>query len=186
MNLLVKEWEKTDRKGVAPQLIKQLVITKYQNQFKLDTLIETGTYLGDMIFAQKEIFPKLISIELNEKLFQRAKERFKNYDHIHLYQGDSGVVLKEILSKTFNPCLFWLDGHYSGDITSKGQLNTPILNELNFILTHSSEHVILIDDARLFTGQQDYPTLEEVKKFVSKFKPGYKFEVKHDIIRIHA
>jgi hypothetical protein len=45
--------------------------------------------------------------------------------------------------------------------------------------------VILIDDARCFTGENDYPTLDELKSFVAERKPNHKFSVEHDIIRIH-
>lgn len=182
---LIKEWEKNGKKGVAPQLIKQTIITDYQRAFRLSTFIETGTYLGDMVFAQKYFFQNLISIELDEKLYEKAKARFKNDKHIKLYQGDSGVILQTVLKEINCPCLFWLDGHYSGGITSKGTLNTPILAELNTVLTQPYNHVVLIDDARLFTGENDYPTIEEIRQFVLKQKPTYSFEVKYDIIRIH-
>ena len=84
------------------------------------------------------------------------------------------------------PCLFWLDGHYSEGITAKGQLNTPILAELNHILNHSiKDHVILIDDARCFNGLDDYPTIDELKKIIVDKKPALQFSVADDIIRIH-
>jgi hypothetical protein len=42
----------------------------------------------------------------------------------------------------------------------------------------------LIDDARLFTGEDDYPTLDEVRNYLSNRKPDYRFELDLDIIRI--
>ena len=101
-------------------------------------------------------------------------------------QGDSSKVLPELLDKIKKPCLFWLDGHYSGGITGKGDLNTPILNELKSIFSHQiKDHVILIDDARCFTGEEDYPTIKALKEFVIKNRPDWVFEVRNDIIRIH-
>ena len=44
-------------------------------------------------------------------------------------------------------------------------------------------HVILIDDARLFNGGGDYPTVEELTEYVSGKNEKYNVEVKHDIIR---
>jgi hypothetical protein len=52
--------------------------------------------------------------------------------------------------------LFWLDGHFCGGVSAHGDKGTPILEELNLILSHRvKEHVILIDDARLFNGTFD-------------------------------
>jgi len=47
------------------------------------------------------------------------------------------------------------------------------------------DHVILIDDAREFTGANDYPTIDELRKFVGDSMPGFHLEVRDDIVRIH-
>ena len=60
------------------------------------------------------------------------------------------------------------------------------LQELKTILSNSAlKHVILIDDARCFTGKGDYPTIEQWRKFVNKKRPNMLLEIKNDIIRIH-
>lgn len=45
-------------------------------------------------------------------------------------------------------------------------------------------HVILIDDARCFGTESDYPTIEELRLSVSKLFPDSTFELADDIIRI--
>lgn len=80
---------------------------------------------------------------------------------------------------------FWLDGHYSGFETAKGDLETPVSSELESILRSKINHIILIDDARLFTGKNDYPSVEELKNYVLSKKNYYSFEVENDIIRIY-
>ena len=78
------------------------------------------------------------------------------------------------------------DGHYSAGITAKGDLETPIMQELEAILSHSiKNHVILIDDAREFTGMNDYPTVSQLKEFVAKSRPDYQVDLENDILRIH-
>src|SRR5262249_43165449 len=125
----------------------------------------------------------IISFELDQNLAAQAQERFANDSHIQIVQGDSGKLLGEYLATIDEPCLFWLDGHYSGGITAKGTLETPIKNELTAILSHPYDgNLILIDDARCFTGENDYPTLDKLKGFI---KPSHKFSVEHDVIRIH-
>ena len=116
-----------------------------------------------------------------------AVKRFEKNPRIKILHGDSGSVLNELLKTISEKALFWLDGHYSEGITAKGEYNTPIINELRSILTHQVDgHVILIDDARCFTGVDDYPTLEALERYVNSFDRGMKFEVEHDLIRIYA
>ena len=116
----------------------------------------------------------------------KARRRFRSTPHIHILQGDSGAVLPELLEKVRNPCLFWLDGHYSGGITARADLDTPILKELQSILNHAcKEHVIIIDDARLFNGTHDYPTIETLRQLIAAQRPNYDFSVANDSIRIH-
>lgn len=169
-----------------PHLIKQEVVKKYSEKFAIKIFIETGTYLGEMIDAVKEKFEKVISIELDKKLFYKAKNKFSTNNHIEIINGDSAKVLFKILTKIEKPTLFWLDGHYSGGTTAKGDLNTPIYQELNAILSHKiKNHIILIDDARLFIGKDDYPTLSQLQSLVLQKNPRLNFEYKNDIIRIY-
>jgi hypothetical protein len=147
--------------------------------------VETGTFFGDMIYAQKNQFDKLISIELDDYLFERAKKRFKNQPHIKILKGDSGEKIAEILATMNEPCLFWLDAHYSGGPTARGELTTPIFQEMGQILTHRIQnHVVLIDDARLFNGSDGYPTFRELQNFVDSFDPGRLVWIENDTITI--
>jgi pyrimidine operon attenuation protein/uracil phosphoribosyltransferase len=53
------------------------------------------------------------------------------------------------------------------------------------ILDHwTPESVILVDDAGLFVGKDNYPTLEEVKHFVTSKNLGLKMFVDKGIIHI--
>jgi len=139
-----------------------------------------------MVNAVKDIFDEIYSIELGMELSQQAKKRFANAKHITILQGDSGEVLKDVLAYVEKPCLFWLDSHYSAGITSKGNLTTPIQKELVHILNHPMvhSHRILIDDARSFTGEGDYPSIRFLQDLVTS--AGFdNFQVKDDIIRIY-
>lgn len=183
--LLIWTWEVTGKPIPPPASVKQRTVLAYRAKFNLTTLIETGTYYGDMVSAMKHAFTRIISIEMKPDLAHRAKRRFARFPHIEILQGDSGSLIKEALKRTPEPCLFWLDAHTHFGETGKDE--TPILMELADIMNRKvAGDVILIDDARLFFGENGYPTVPELQNFISAHRPDWVFENRHDIFRIHA
>lgn len=178
------DWITKGKPFPPPHIVKQNTITEYANQYGTAALVETGTYLGDMVEAQKNRFSKVYSIELSERLHQKAKKRFKGADNIILLQGDSGTKIAEVVAELKSPAVFWLDGHYSGGITAKADKECPVPEELHAIFSSTLDHIILIDDARLFNGTQDYPTLEQIQNIIQQHKKNYTIENKDDIIRL--
>jgi len=180
----LKEWKELDCPNPPPHIVKQLAIKEYQAEYQYNIMIETGTYLGQMIEAQKGIFKQVFSIELSQDLFEKAQKRFKNDSNVTIVQGDSGKVMGKVLEKISEPAIFWLDGHYSSGVTAKGDTDCPIFGELSAIFNATKlNHIFLIDDARFFNGEGDYPTIEELSEFIKKYNSNYKLEVKHDILR---
>lgn len=183
----IRQWEEAGRPVPPPPAFKQSVVRLYAQQFRLQNLVETGTYQAEMVAAQQKHFKRIVSIELDPKLFQSAEARFAEVGHVTILQGDSSQILPRVVKELASPCLFWLDAHYSGGITARGGLDTPIVQELEIIFSRKDDHdVILIDDARCFNGTNDYPALDELPRFVADAKPNYKFEVADDSIRLHA
>ena len=185
----ISKYLKEGKNIYPPHGIKEDYVEKYANEFSANILIETGTYLGEMVYAMKDKFDHIISIELNKRLYKNALKFFRKEKHVKIVNGDSGKMLPKILENINSKCLFWLDAHYSGGITAKGELSTPIEKELISIEQHSREnhidHVILIDDAREFDGTDDYPEINQFEKFIKALFPGYNFKVQDDIIIIH-
>jgi hypothetical protein len=64
--------------------------------------------------------------EAEEKL--AAAFRPPPYKQITVLQGDSGNVITRVMQEVFQPVLFWLDAHYSGGITARGELDSPIFD----------------------------------------------------------
>ena len=130
-------------------------------------------------------FDQIYSIELSPELYETAQKRFKRSKNIRLICGDSAVELGNIMERLDKPTLFWLDGHYSAGVTAKGAKNTPIFEELTHIFNAPDQgHIILIDDARLFGTEPDYPSLQELAAFISAKKPHLDMTVEADSIRI--
>lgn len=170
----------------TPPIMKERTVRDYARRFELTTLIETGTYQGNMVEASLRTFDKIYSIELDEALWAAAQKKFAQQSHVRLLQGDSAHLLPEILQQLREPALFWLDAHYSGGETARGEQDTPVSAELMSILSHPiPEHVILIDDARCFTGRDGYPTIDSLEAMVNSHKPSCVLQIDSDIIRIH-
>lgn len=184
----MREWGKKGSLLPMPNLGKQQVVIEYIKKFSPAIFIETGTYKGKMIYAVQPHIKEIYSIELSKTYYRKAQARFAGYPNIHILQGQSGEVLPQVLDNINKPCLFWLDAHYSGGSTTKGQSNTPVMQELDCILNHrnADEHIILIDDAGCFIGDNDYPATKELRSFILKVHPDWIFEVKDDIIRTHS
>jgi hypothetical protein len=176
------QWEKDGRPIPAPDAVKQRIVTAFARKYQTRVLVETGTFMGDMIFAQRKNFKHIHTIELSEEYFRKAKKKFEKDPHIKIYQGDSPVVLRMIMPMIKERALFWLDAHYSVDVFARGNSDCPLFAELDVLFAHNNkEHIILIDDARDFTGRGDYPTVEAVIEYFKQKAPSYQVKVEHDI-----
>ena len=179
-------WIGKHKAATDPHAIKQLAVKTLAQKYGIRVFIETGTFLGDMVASVTSYFDRIYSIELNEDLFKQAVKRFAGYKHITIVHGDSSQVMPEILRPINIPCLFWLDSHYSAGITAREEKETPIWKEMRYICEHPiNNHVILIDDASLFIGKNDYPEIGSLQRFVNNRFPGYISDVHDDIIRIY-
>jgi len=180
------EWKKNGKPVPPPHIVKQQVLKSFANKFGLKILVETGTYYGDMVEAMKNNFDRIYSIELSRELYEKAKKRFKDEQQIELINGDSAVELKKIIDRLDQPTLFWLDGHYSGGETAKGDKVSPIYEELAHIfrIKENMRYVIIIDDARLFGSDPGYPRIEDLVNFIKSKRPEVCISIENDSIRI--
>ena len=179
------DWERNGRPIPPPHIVKQQTLKTFSKRYGLKILVETGTYYGDMVEAMKDVFNQLYSIELSTELYKKAKKRFKGEKHIELICGDSGLELMNLMSKIDQPTLFWLDGHYSAGVTAKGEKDTPIYEELNHILNSTDKgHVIIIDDARCFGADPNYPSIKELCDFIKSKRANLDIVIQDDCIRV--
>ncbi len=178
-----------------PQLfsLDKAFMQKIARLFKPDIFLETGTYKGNTVQRALEFFPEIHSIELGKKFYLDAVNRFKNHNNVHLYLGDSANVLPKILPHLNNKTIaFWLDGHYSGGATAKGEQDTPIMKEIEAIAkTQTYDSILLIDDIRLFDTivtnnkehrQPGYPIVQDIVAKINSFNHDYNVAVIGDIL----
>ena len=177
-------WKTHGRPMPPPHKIKTDTVIEYGQKFAALNLVETGTFLGHMVDATKKYYSKIISIELGEDLATDARKRFSKYGYIDILQGDSSRLLPDILRNLSGKTIFWLDAHHSSSVTAIGESYTPILSEITVIAGwDQSLTVLLIDDARLFTGK-DYPEMSTFKEFIKMHFPMHEIDITNDIIRV--
>ena len=168
----------------SPHLVKQRAVQEYAERYGLRTLVETGTYYGEMVAAMRSRFDQIYSVEFDSVLAHRAQKKFSRWPHIRILEGDSQRVVPELLQSLDRPTLFWLDAGYYGWAGLPGN-KQRLTSELEAVLAHRvQDHVILMDDARGLNGQNGAPTVEQLKQRIEAGFTGRRVEVKHDILRI--
>jgi len=147
-------------------------INKFIGEHQLSSFIETGTLYGEAIeHVQKTSIENIVSIEIEEDLAEKARQKFLGDPRVKIITGDSSVKITEALQHANSPCLFWLDAHFPGgdrnDEKRRGYLEesndstrVPLLKEIEEIskFKYFKESVFIIDDARLF--EEDNPNLD--------------------------
>ena len=133
------------------------VILALQPRLKLEEFVETGTYRGETTAWAADHFPRVTTIELSSQFHAAAVERFRTQPHVRVLNGNSVAVLREIVPGLAGAAIFWLDAHWSGLDTAGREAECPLLDEIAVINAVSRQHVVLVDDARLFCAPPPRP-----------------------------
>jgi hypothetical protein len=177
-----RRWKAAGRPLPAPNSAKREIIRGYARAYGLDVLVETGTFYAETVRGLRKEFRQIYSIELDEHLYGMAVARCKHQANAVLLQGDSSKRIGDIIARLTSPALFWLDAHYSGGETARGDVDTPIHAELIAVLGDGRPHIVLVDDMRDFVNSaQDYPTLDAVRQIAQDH--DYMMSTALDVIR---
>lgn len=170
--------------NVMPDILKRRVVSTYARRFRLDTFVESGTYLGAMVEYMSQHCRTIYSFEYQQRLWKRARERFAGRTDIHILLGSGADLMQSVLAELRTPALFWLDGHFAPGTTAPHEVACPAMEELVAVLRHRPDHVVLIDDAREFRGEGGYSAVGDIADTANSLRPGMQVKVSRDIIRI--
>jgi hypothetical protein len=144
-----------------PAQLKQIFSTTKRSKSFFDKsfeyFVESGTHLGHSIFSLHKYFKHLYTVEIAQYYHDICKQEFetKNINNVTLVLGDSIKVLPNFIKQIDGNAIFWLDGHWSCGKTEKGDMEVPLLKEIEIINNFKNKCAIIIDDVRLFGSNND-------------------------------
>ena len=162
------QWRESNFSSPVPKILKLEVLKRWGG---LSVWIETGTFKGDTTLALSKFSSHVYTIEPDFSLYSQSSNRLKAIENVTVIHGLSEEILIGVLNRLVleevRDISFYLDGHFSGGITHKGPIDTPIREELSLIgqqLKYFQEVTVLIDDVRCFNPENpensDYPSLK--------------------------
>tara|TARA_R100000008_G_C3575109_1_gene164710 strand:+ start:387 stop:1076 length:690 start_codon:yes stop_codon:yes gene_type:complete len=92
----------------------------------------------------------------------KSKKTKELKEKINFHLGDTVTLLPSILNDIKTNATFYLDAHKSGEFSGVGDIEVPLLEELNIIKDmRQHDDIIIIDDFRLFEtkGEQDWSNI---------------------------
>lgn len=184
--MAARTWRQNGWTVPVPFFVRRAMLISEAKAIGADTLIETGTFLGDTTWSLRDKFRKIHTVEVAPKLAELARDRFKDTPSIELHEGDSATLLAAICASIKSPAVLYLDGHYSGGETGMGDKECPVIEELTAIFTNLSHPFrIIIDDARLFGEHAAYPAVRQIEEFLQTHTPIMKLRQENDAIVIY-
>lgn len=165
---------------------KRQRLRAYGQAFGIRVFVETGTLAGDTVAFLQDDFDRLYTIDIDPEVQTRAAARFASVPHVRCLPGDSRAVLPQVLEEIREPSLFWLDAHYFGTKSEGKRVDIPVLQELEAILRHRNDHVVLIDDAKVFLNWRHrtaaFPHWDALAGLVHTLRPDWTVRVEKNVI----
>lgn len=149
--------------------------------------VESGTYLAGTVEYFLPFASRIVSVEIDPALHHRAVERMARFPHVELLLGDATHWIPGIVSAAESPPLVWLDGHYSGDITGRGDETEPAPTIVRLLADVApSGTTIVIDDIRLFGFDPEWASLEALVDGAREAFPNARIYTSVDALVIEA
>jgi hypothetical protein len=146
-------------------------------------LIETGTYVGNTAMRCSRTFERVITIELDADLFQRASRYLSKRKNVECLEGDALKLLPLVLERpSVTDALVFLDGHFSGGGTAHGDLAEPACEEIEILAKYRDKiRSFIVDDFRCFGRDKGWPRRSELLRTVEdSFGDGFEYTIHLD------
>jgi hypothetical protein len=136
--------------------LKAFNLIELKEKYKLNCLVETGTFTGDGIQLGLDAgFKEIYSCEIDLKFYNDACIRFTVNENVFLENISSEIFLEHIeylIKPNNNNILFWLDAHLPDIKNADKTLMFPLQKELEIIkdVRNISKDVFIIDDLRIY------------------------------------
>ena len=146
-----------------------------QRELGCDIFFESGGFEGDTIAVVKDLFDRVISVELAPAYVQGLRRRFSHAKNVEIVEGDSAATLEKMSTGLREArALYWLDAHWCDANSVDAAIHQcPLLRELRALGTLNEHTAVIIDDARLFLAPplaphevSDWPTWSQISGLV--------------------
>jgi hypothetical protein len=176
------------RVGVPAERAKRRHLLGLASEGGHRTFVESGTYLGGTVEFMLPYVDRVVSVEVDKLLYERARNRFAAEPKAEMVLGDSLEEIPRIVSQLADPPLVWLDGHFSYGITGMGEQMEPSPDILRRMRAQGlpSGSTIAIDDVHLFGTMEGFPPLEALVDSVRETFPDGRLSVGMDALVIRA
>lgn len=157
-------WTHGEHLVSPPAIAKQRHLLNAFKSRKHRIFVEAGTYKGETTAFFVHYADQVVSVELHDGLFAAAQQRFERHTNVTLVHGDSLVEIPKVVANCSSPPLVFLDGHFSGAGTAKGEEMEPAESTLRRLADVApAGTTIVIDDLRLFgSGLAGFPQLDVI------------------------
>jgi hypothetical protein len=129
--------------------VPQALALFLQKLGEIDDFFETGTHKGETAFWAKDFFKRVYTVEEDKALYTSSAWALSKFNNVNSILGDSADAIHEFLQSD-RKAMFWLDAHWCGGETAGQGYECPVLREIEAINRSQLDHIILVDDARLF------------------------------------
>ena len=155
--------------GIVRMGPPRALIMELKNLFGVKLFVEAGTYQGGTASWAATEFEQVVTIENSQILYEQTRSKYNHFKNIQFLAGDTRRCLEDIIVSLEDVAIFWLDSHWCGGDSYGESDQCPLLQELEILNLSSLNHIVLIDDARLFmappplpNNPKFWPTIDQV------------------------
>lgn len=135
---------------------------------------ETGTFRGERAALATDYFAVVCTVDLSDRLFQQARERWVGWP-ISFVHGDSRDVVPQWAQAFTEPVCWFLDAHWfelsprktraasaQQTLIAGADRPLPLWDELAAISRRPYRDLVIVDDVRDFGTERPVPAWREV------------------------